>query len=258
MFKKSLKLIFTEPLMVLPLFICNFLGNARIPVKNQIGFGYGFDINSIIRAYSRQIMVALLLMVVLLFISPYLTAWTNLMVKDKVLSGKIDFNKNSKKAFKYYLRVLVVSLALIAALIIYIFLSLYITGILYVASKGSAGVFIIGILLFVLILAFMAILVTPVIPILVVEDEGFTGAFKRSFEFGFSNFFNILGVFVFNIIIGLLVSLLFNNVKIIQTLINSYMATLVTVYIINKYIEDYIGLESNTKEVQAQEDSIVE
>ncbi|SHF35171.1 hypothetical protein [Caloramator proteoclasticus] len=253
MFKKSLKLIFTEPLMVLPLFICNLLGNARIPVKNQI-VGYGFDINSIIRAYSRQIMVALLLMVVLLFISPFLTAWTNLMVKDKVLSGKIDFNKNSREAFKYYVRVLVVSLALIAALIIYIFLSIFIIGSLYVASKGSAGVFIIGILIFVLILGFVAILVTPVIPILVVEDEGFTGAFKRSFEFGFSNFFNILGVFVFNMIIGLLVGIIFKNVKIIQTLINSYMSTLLTVYIINKYIEEYIGFDKQN-EVQALEDS---
>ncbi|WP_027308803.1 hypothetical protein [Caloramator sp. ALD01] len=253
MFKKSLKLIFTEPLMVLPLFICNLLGNARIPVKNQI-VGYGFDINSIIRAYSRQIIAALLIMVVLLFISPFLTAWTNLMVKDKVLSGKIDFNKNSKKAFKYYVRVLVVSLALIAALIIYIFLSIFIIGSLYVASKGSAGVFIIGILIFVLILGFVAILVTPVIPILVVEDEGFTGAFKRSFEFGFSNFFNILGVFVFNMIIGLLVGIIFKNVKIIQTLINSYMSTLLTVYIINKYIEEYIGFDKQN-EVQALEDS---
>lgn len=253
MFKKSLKLIFTEPLMVLPLFICNLLGNARIPVKNQI-VGYGFDINSIIRAYSRQIIAALIIMVVLLFISPFLTAWTNLMVKDKVLSGKIDFNKNSREAFKYYVRVLVVSLALIAALIIYIFLSIFIIGSLYVASKGSAGVFIIGILIFVLILGFVAILVTPVIPILVVEDEGFTGAFKRSFEFGFSNFFNILGVFVFNMIIGLLVGIIFKNVKIIQTLINSYMATLLTVYIINKYIEEYIGFDKQN-EVQALEDS---
>lgn len=257
MFKKSLKLIFTEPLMVLPLFVCNLLSNLKLPVKNNIRLEYGFDINSILQAYSKQIMVALFMLVVLIFISPYLTAWTNLMVKDKVLKDEINFNANSKEALKYYLRIMVVTLALVGALLIYIFVSLFIVVSLYISTNGSAGVFIIGLLLFVLILAFVAILVTSVIPIIVVDNEGFTGAFKKSFKFGFSNFFNILGVFAFNIIIGLVVSLIFKNVQIIQTLINSYLSTLVTVYIINKYIEDNIGYQANTNEVQASEDSTI-
>ncbi|MCX7694300.1 MAG: hypothetical protein N2Z71_01100 [Caloramator sp.] len=257
MFKKSLKLIFTEPLMVLPLFLCNFLSNLKLPVKNNIRLEYGFDINSILQAYSKQIMAALFMVVVLIFISPYLTAWTNLMVKDKVLKDEINFNANSKEALKYYLRILVVSLALVGALLIYIFVSLFIVVSLYISTNGSAGIFIIGLLLFVLILAFVAILVTSVIPIIVVDNEGFTGAFKKSFKFGLSNFFNILGVFAFNIIIGLVVSLIFKNVQIIQTLINSYLSTLVTVYIINKYIEDNIEYQANTNEVQASEDSTI-
>ncbi|WDC83194.1 hypothetical protein PL321_10240 [Caloramator sp. mosi_1] len=33
MFKKSLKMIFTEPLLVIPLFLCNLLGNLKLPIK---------------------------------------------------------------------------------------------------------------------------------------------------------------------------------------------------------------------------------
>ncbi|WDC83196.1 hypothetical protein PL321_10250 [Caloramator sp. mosi_1] len=93
------------------------------------------------------------------------------------------------------------------------------------------------------------------IPIIVVDNEGFTGAFKKSFKFGFSNLFNILGVFLFYIVIGAVVGLVFSKVPFVQTLVNSYMVTLVTVYVVNKYIEDNVGYKENTEEVTINNDS---
>ncbi|CDF58833.1 hypothetical protein [Thermobrachium celere] len=256
MFKKSLKQIFTQPLMVLPLFLCNLFSKITLPVKREIGLDNGMpDLNSIIQTYSSEIMTGFLMFVLLIFISPYLTAWTNLMVKDKALKDNIDFKGSFKEASKYYLKVLVVSIALIMGLIIYVvaFL-LIIISLFYVADNGSVGIFIMGIIFFILILVFLSILVTPVIPILVVDNEGFTGAFKKSFKFGLSNFFNILGVFVFTFIIIAIANIIFTKVEFMQTIFNSYFSTLVTVYIINKYVEDKICCEVNRSEITISND----
>ncbi|WDC83195.1 hypothetical protein PL321_10245 [Caloramator sp. mosi_1] len=80
----------------------------------------------------------------MVLVSPYLIAWTNLMIKDRVLKNKVDFRESFKSSSNYYLRILVVVLSLMGALIVYLFMSVFIIGILYVTTKGSLGVFIIG------------------------------------------------------------------------------------------------------------------
>lgn len=246
MFKKSLKDFFFNPFIAVPgiLFslvigVLSYYGINPDVVQRIIAEGESSDLSSISTDIASLFSTLLLIFIISIFITPFVTSWGNLMAKDVINEGDSNVTKNLKMSLKYYWRmfstIILKGLIFIGVAIIFSIISI---PLMMAASKGSnTAITIIAItsIIFVLGGIFLVISLLPVEPLLIYDNLTISKSFSKGFKFGAKNFFPLLGSTIPFTIVLLIIYALLVNYPYAYSIVNSYFEMFIVVYITNLY-----------------------
>ena len=247
MFLKSIKDFFKNPVITVPniLFsiIILLLDELLLPrdVINKIASGEtNLTMNNALKIYIFSIVIIL----ITVFITPFLTSWVNIMCKKLVNHGSTDFSKSFKETFGYYFRMLgaiVIKALIVIGFIIAAGVLLVPVIIIYVSGGTGRSIGLLVILLVLLCIAFIFFITSliPVESLLVYDDLSVGKSISKGFKFGIKKFFPFLGtVILISIINSSIVYLVGDKTFIatgISTIITSYLGVFLTVFTVNIY-----------------------
>lgn len=260
MFAKSIKDFFRNPVITLPAVIIALISGFFTGILNNNNYlkqmsleGKITKLEDISTEMAKFISLVLLLLIVYFFISPIITAITNIMIKNVVNEEKPHLNLSIKSFPVYYWRlfgIMILKLLIFVGLFVVFFISL----LPFLINAGSnpnnfpAGLF----LIFVIIIfaaVFLVITLIPVEILLIYDNIGIGESLSKGFKFGLKNFFKILGSCILIGIIASVFTLIFRNsgaFSIISSLITAYLGLFINVYIMNLYRNTKRKLEFET------------
>lgn len=246
MFLKSIKDFFKNPIVTIPgiLFYLligglSFYNLDPATLERLEQAGATGDIESISAEAAAFLSMLLLIFILSLFINPLVQSWSNLMVKDVVLTHEPHFRDNFRNSFRYYWRMFSISIIIgLFFIILFVAFAIACTPLIILAVNGNSSNITIAailIIIFILLSIFMGISLMPVSTALVFEDLSITGSLSKGFKFGVKNFFPILGSCIPVVIIVLILSIILYNYPHAVNVVNAYLGLFLTVYIMNLY-----------------------
>lgn len=260
MFEKSLKDFFKNPLMVLPLIISSLI---TIGDKNIDAYTNGMqniDFNMMTDVLPKLFTPTdIAIIILLIIVSPYLSAWAYLMIKDKSKGNGINFTQNFRDAMKYYPRVFLFNLVQGILAIVFVLLAILL-GFAIANIIGNIKAFIV---IYVLVLTigflYLFVVLTTVSPIIVVDNIKISRALSKAFSFGNKKFFLIFGNLILIGIVGTISEkvLEFAHLSKIVGIVSAYIQSFIYVYIIYLYM-DFTGKLENKETLEVDAVDIIE
>lgn len=246
MFLKSIKDFFKNPIVTIPdiLFYLligglSFYNLDPAALDRLEQAGTTGDIESISAEVATFFSMLLLILILSLFINSLVKSWSNLMIKDVVLTHEPHFRKNLRNSFKYYWRMFSISVFIgLFFIILLVIFAIASTPLIISAVNGSSPSITaaaILIIVFILLSIFIGISFMPVSVALVFEDLSITKSISKGFRFGVNNFFPILGSCIPVVIIVLLLSIILYDYPHAVNVVYAYLGMFITVYIMNLY-----------------------
>jgi uncharacterized membrane protein YesL len=188
---------------------------------------------------ARFISSMFFLLILGLFLTPFISSWSNLMCKDVVNDRGSNIIKNLRLSSKYYWRMFGTTVLKGAIFIgIAILFAFAMTPLAVSSAGGNTGsvtaIAIISIIFFIGFIFFI-IALTPVEPLLVYDNLSIGQSFSKGFRFGLRKFFPILGAFIPIGIIVLVTYILLIDYPFVYTFLNSFFSMFVPLYVMNMY-----------------------
>lgn len=245
MFTKSLEDFFKKPLMIIPFIIPILFISLCLYFLEINGFLQETNKYSITTGFEA---VAGIIMLIMLILTPYFQSWGYLNIKQTVVEGFFDFNKNAKNAFKYFLSIFAIdifkTMVNFAVFIVLVFIFAIFSAVLTVMFNEGALIYkvfesLVGILVISIIFYFNVVL-APVKAILVFDDVDITVAISKGFKYGNKKIKNLFGISIFVAVIIIILSNIFYliGLEFLVLTIALWGLAYLNVYIVYSYGKD--------------------